>query len=224
MVKTTVLKSGVGLASTLALLCSSSTAFAGVATYQVFKIQNGTGQDVTAIYLTPEESNSTSGEILKDKVLGDNQSLSIKLKLNRACTSKREFIYNLKAELENGSVYSKTIDVCEGRITLGNGERPRETRNDTTSSPTSQAVPVNYPAPSNATLPAVLSILKPGVPVDATVDARIKAALGAQGLAPASCSSNSVAVFKVNGQYIACAYPNSNFGPGNYSMKIPQQL
>jgi hypothetical protein len=69
-------------------------------------------------------------------------------------------------------------------------------------------------------LPTMMVNFNPNQAVSPTVIARINAAFASQGLAPASCSNNPIAVFTVNGQYTACAYPTSAFPPGNYRLDL----
>lgn len=54
-----------------------------------------------------------------------------------------------------------------------------------------------------------------------TVAARINTVLSSQGLAEAPCTANPVVRVTFNGMYSVCAFPNSAYPPGNYTMTIP---
>ena len=53
------------------------------------------------------------------------------------------------------------------------------------------------------------------------VSARINSILSSQGLAEAPCTVSPVVRVTFNGMYSVCAFPNSAYPPGNYTMTIP---
>lgn len=218
---------GALLASVLALPIASVATAPSLAApvYQVFTIENNTGQDVAAVYMNPDGFPRFKSEMLGNQILRNGGALTIKLKLDRACTRRNEAFYDVEVELVNGGKFSQSVDVCERRYSFGT--KPQQKQPLDSSSVGGPADPVNVPPPpplptTTATvLPAAFETLNPYQPLPPNVIASLNAALASQGLASVSCSASSIVKFNVNGRYTACAYPSAAFGAGNYSMTLP---
>lgn len=233
-----------GLATLLTSLTVVEIAQARVTDVILLTVVNETGQDFTSLYSRPENNPGKQKEHLGSNVLEDGQTIKIKVPLDRICTRNRDIIYDIRAEMSNGRSVEESINLCDsdGEVVLGGGgssrsrNRDRDDDSDIRDSPNrprddqddrrndrrdDNRGTTTFPAPQQTNLPAVMSILNPTSQVDPSSYTRILAAISSQGLQSTSCSNSSIVVFKINGAYTACAYPNANITPGNYTMNLP---
>jgi hypothetical protein len=94
-----------------------------------------------------------------------------------------------------------------------------QTSNTPSNNPGSVVINVGVPGTVNAYANAdVYYIPNPNQQLAPNTVAGIKAVLSSQQLASGSCSNNPGVFITVNGMYAACAYPNSQYPAGRYSL------
>lgn len=238
-------------ASGLALPLSLAVPFSAKAeVLQIFTIHNNTGRPIISVYMAPEENRYWGGEFLGDeRVLLPGESYTRKLRLPRACTRHRDYIYDIKVTLDGGQTMTQEgVSACDGSFAIGGGSVANNGGNFSNGNvgnpgnmntgtgnfnngnagngnfgqggPATTIVPPPVPPPVAMVLPPMFDNLNPGQPLAPNVVAGINVAMSGQGLSPAPCSANPIVLITINNRYTACAYPTSTYAAGRYQMTL----